>query len=468
MKNQKDLIWESILHDMAEGVLTIRFDGSIEHVNSAAETILERPAQELLGRKFAACFFESEKNDAFNQAVLDAVYDPSGTHEGIVPYHTEKKVRQLYVKTSFLHGDSGEPVGIIVVLSDISELVELRDAVLAMERIKQLNHQLELRNRLLSETFGRFLSDDIVRELLDTPNGLALGGKKCCLTILISDLRGFTPLSEQMNPQALIAMLNYYLGEMTEVIQKRGGTIIEFIGDSIFAIFGAPSPSDHHAADAVAAAVEMETRMTAVNEWNAAHGYPELHMGIGVHTGEAIVGNIGSEKRMKYGVVGSNVNLAGRIESYTVGGQILISAATRAAVSESLTITHEMQVFPKGVQNGLVLSQVTGIGSPYNVTCPWHLEEPIELPKPLPVTFFRVTDKHCENAPHAGSLTARSPAAALLHTEVSLAKYSNLELALPNEKLFAKVMAARKQGIYLLAITAAEKVTAEGRAAFHP
>ena len=444
----------SILQDMSEGVLTIGFDGRIELINPAAERILERSARELVGRKFAACFFQSAENDAFNQTVLDAIYDPSCTHENIVPYSTPQRTRQLHVTTSFLHETDGSHAGIIVVLSDISELMELRDAMLAMERIKSLNHQLELRNHLLRETFGRYFSDDIVRELLDTPDGLAIGGKKRCLTILMSDLRGFTALSEQLEPRPLISMLNHYLGEMTEIIQRRNGTILEFLGDGILAIFGAPIHADHHAADAVAAALEMEARMGAVNAWNTAHQYPPLQMGIGIHTGEVIVGNIGSEKQTKYNVIGRSVNLAGRIESYTIGGQVLISEETRAAIAFPLTVVQEMQVFPQGVRSGLTLSQVTGIGAPYGVSCPWEPLDPPTLPHPLPIRFFRIDEKHCDPAPLDAVLTARSAEAAILHTDIPLTPYSNLQVMLPGESLFAKVLQARAEGGYLLAITA--------------
>ena len=267
---------------MTEGVMTIGFDGVITYVNQAAASILEMNTDTLLGKKFLQCFFEYPENDAFNQTILDAVYDSATTHRNIVPYYTGTDMRQLHVTSSYLH-DDGVKVGVIAVLSDISELTELRDAVKAMQRIRQLNSQLELRNKLLSETFGRFLSDEIVRQLLDTPDGLMLGGKKRGLTIMMSDLRGFTAMSEQMEPQALIAMLNHYLGAMTDVIQRYNGTIIEFIGDGILAIFGAPLASEQHAADAVAAAVAMQTQMKAINEWNAERGYPVLEMGIGIN-----------------------------------------------------------------------------------------------------------------------------------------------------------------------------------------
>ncbi len=458
MHEPNELIRRHILFDMSEGVLTIGLDGRIGLVNPAAEHILGRATDQLIGQKFASCFFEYAENDAFNQTVLDAIYDADSTHENIVSYFTGEETLQLHVKTSFLHDDDGSRVGIVVVLSDISELVELRDAVLAMEKIKRLNDQLALRNRLLSETFGRFLSDDIVRQLLDTPDGLMLGGKKRSLTVLMSDLRGFTALSEQMEPQALLTMLNHYLGAMTEVIQRRSGTIIEFIGDGILAIFGAPNYTLHHASDAVCAAVEMQSQMQLVNAWNAEHGYPELHMGIGIHTADVIVGNIGSEKRTKYGVVGSGVNLAGRVESYTVGGQILISPDTRAAVDAPLTILQELHVMPKGVHTALTLSHVVGIGAPYSTTCPWHLDMPPLLDTPIPVQLAALEGKHCETPQISAMLLARSEQTALLQTETDFAPFTNVRLTLPDSEFYAKVLQQTAESTYLLVVTSASIV----------
>lgn len=440
MSTHMDLIRESIIRDMAEGVMTIGFDGVITSVNEAAVHILGKSAAELEGQRFARCFFEYPENDRFNQTVLDAVYDTTTSHKNIVPYFTGEVTRQLHVTTSFLRSGE-ERVGVIAVISDISELAELRDAVKAMERIKALNTQLELRNQLLSETFGRFLSDEIVRQLLDTPDGLALGGKKRTLTVMMSDLRGFTAMSERMEAQSLITMLNHYLGEMTEVIQRRNGTIIEFIGDGIMAIFGAPALSETHAADAVAAAVEMQARMEEINRWNEERGYPTLEMGIGLNTGEVIVGNIGSEKRTKYGVVGSNVNLCGRIESYTVGGQILISPRTRAEANAELEVVQEQDIYPKGVQIPLRIAQVTAIGAPYNVACHEHFDTPTPLREGAAVTFFSIDGKHCSDEGESGTITGLSKSGATLRTAAPLKVFDNIQVE-AGGKLLAKVIAA--------------------------
>ena len=449
-----ELIHKSIMHDMTEGVMTIGLDGVITYINPAAASILETCSDELLGKKFIQCFFENPENDAFNQTILDAVYDSAVTHKNIVSYDTGLTTKQLHVTTSYLH-DAGEKIGVIVVLSDISELTELRDAVKAMKQIQYLNNQLQLRNKLLNETFGRFLSDEIVRQLLNTPDGLMLGGKKRALTIMMSDLRGFTAMSEQMDPQSLIAMLNHYLGAMTDVIQRYNGTIIEFIGDGILAIFGAPLASDHHASDAVAAAVAMQMQMRSINEWNADRGFPVLEMGIGINTGEVIVGNIGSEKRTKYGVVGSHVNLCGRIESYTLGGQILISPQTRSMISCDLDVAQELEVYPKGVKGAMNLSQITGIGKPYSLSCGVYTDQEDMLAVNIPIEFKRITDKHCSETVFHGTITAISDKNAILKTQIPIRLFENISLCADNE-VFCKVLRAEEQGM-LLGFTAGHK-----------
>ncbi len=449
MADSSRIIQENIIRSMAEGVMSIGFNGVINFVNPIALEILGL-SEDCVGKKFAQCFFDSDDNDAFTQMVLDAVYDRTRAHEGIVPYIRGDKTLQLRVVTSFL-SENGEKVGIIAVFSDLSELMDLRDAVKSMEKIRALNSQLELRNNLLSTTFGRFLSDDIVKQLLDTPDGLRLGGKKKKLTIMMSDLRGFTAMSERMDPEDLIAMLNHYLGEMTEAIQSKDGTIIEFMGDGIFAIFGAPLDNENHAADAVAAALDMQDRMEGVNKWNIERGYPILEMGIGINTGDVVVGNIGSEKRTKYGVVGSNVNLTGRVESYTINGQILISGATRECVISDMSIAKEIVVHPKGVKGDMKLFQVVGIGEPYNLFIDVKSTLPDKLGKTIPVTFYLVEGKHGEKKSHYGGITALGQDMAVIETEAELNVYDNMQLDAGGE-LYCKVMEKNDDG-YLIHFT---------------
>src|SRR5437879_8746826 len=152
-----------------------------------------------------------------------------------------------------------------------------------------------------------------------------------------------------------MAVLNKVLGRMTDVIIAHGGTINEFIGDAIFAIFGAPLAHPDHAERAAAAAIAMQRAMADVNEAHAQRGLPRFEMGIGINSGEAVVGNIGSEQRAKYGVVGSAVNVAARVEGASVGGQVLVSAATWAHIREVAEADAAIEVAVKGLGEPLVL-----------------------------------------------------------------------------------------------------------------
>lgn len=445
------VVQSRILAGISEGVMLMGFSGKVSFANHRAIEILGIPEEKLIGKPFASLFFEDPENDEFSQAVLDCVYDREKSHDTFVSYKMGDKVYTLRVLSSF-YTDGEERTGIIVVFSDMSEIVELRDAVKSMQRIQALNDQLEMRNKLLNESFGRFLSDEIVKKLLDTPDGLKLGGVKRNLTILMSDLRGFTALSERMDAADLITLLNHYLEEMTDAIQSNGGTIIEFIGDGIMAIFGAPEPYEDHASRAVAAALTMQDKMKGVNKWNAERDYPQLEMGIGINTGEVIVGNIGSEKRTKYGVVGMEVNLCGRIESYTVGGQILIPPSTKEAVKEELEIEKEMTVHPKGAKGELVLSQVTGIGAPYGIHIKNESGEPAPLAKPAPVVFYRLDGKHKLEGTNYGGITAVAHDRAMLETATKLEVLDNIQLEAGGD-LYCKIL-EETDGGYLLQYTA--------------
>ena len=449
--NSGNMMQRKILSNIQDGVMYIGFNGIVNYVNDSALNILGIPEEDLIGKSFAANFFDNPENDDFAQAVLDSVYDRAEPHDAIVTYTAGDRKYTLRMLTSFFT-DGDKRTGIIVLFSDLSELMELRDAVQSMQKIKMLNDRLELRNKLLSETFGRFLSDDIVKQLLDTPKGLELGGTKRTLTIMMSDLRGFTALSERMDAGDLISLLNHYLEAMTDAIQGNGGTIIEFIGDGILAIFGAPAYYENHAERAVAAALSMESAMERVNEWNKEHGYETLEMGIGLHTGEVIVGNIGSEKRTKYGVAGSAVNLCGRIESYTVGGQILISPDTRAAVGCELEVAKELTVYPKGSSKEIVLSLVTGIGAPYDIHVKMGGTKPVELKSPIPVCFHKLDGKHRLEGSMYGGLKAVANDVAVLETSTKLNIMDNIEIEAGGD-LYCKVM-DEEDGGYLLQYTA--------------
>jgi adenylate cyclase len=180
----------------------------------------------------------------------------------------------------------------------------------------------------------------------------------------MTDLRGFTAMSERLAPDEVIEILNQYFEVMTRVLMRYEATIDEFIGDAIFAIFGAPTTMPDHAERAVACAIAMQNAMAEVNDALTKRGRPELEMGIGLNTGDVVVGNVGSERRTKFGVVGRHVNLASRVESYTVGGQILAADSTIVGTRGLAKTRGSRIVEPKGIKGKILIHDVRAIEGP--------------------------------------------------------------------------------------------------------
>ncbi|MFO7985360.1 MAG: adenylate/guanylate cyclase domain-containing protein [Desulfatiglandaceae bacterium] len=329
------------------------------------------------------------------------------------------------------------------------ERKRLRDIKVEQQRkLHELNTALELRTRFIRQTFGSYLSDEIVDTILEE-GGLQIGGEKRCATLLMADLRGFTSLSERLPAEDVVAMLNIYLETMTEIIQKYQGTIDEFIGDAILVIFGAPILRPDDPQRAVACAVEMQLAMTSVNERNRRAGYPEVALGVGLNTGEVVVGNIGSQKRIKYAVVGRAVNLTARIESYTVGGQIFISESTLDECGDILRIDRAMKVMPKGVKKPLTIHEVGGIGGDFQLfLLPKKEITWIELSQGFSVQFTVVDWKHTGELGHGGAITKIAPNMVEIHSKVLPSPLANLRISLydPEDReitddLYGKVVA---------------------------
>ncbi|MGH8060283.1 MAG: response regulator, partial [Candidatus Entotheonellia bacterium] len=320
-----------------------------------------------------------------------------------------------------------KPLDFPVVLARIQSQLSLKRA---MEEIQRLAKQLELRNQFIRATFGRYLTDEVVASVLDSPEGLKLGGETRQVTILMSDLRGFTSLAGRLAPEQVVAILNRYLGIMVDVIMRYQGTIDEFMGDAIFVIFGAPIWREDHAQRAVACAMAMQLAMTSVNAENRREGLPEVEMGIGVNTGEVVVGNIGSHKRTKYGVVGSHVNLTSRIESYTVGGQILISEATLQEAGPLVSVKAQMQVEAKGIDKPLSLYEVQGIGGEYNLVLPEREEALFPLPQEIPVRYTVLEGKHLGGTMFEGSFVQLSGKGGEVRSEHPVAPRSDIKMRL--------------------------------------
>ena len=232
---------------------------------------------------------------------------------------------------------------------------------------RAFNRMLEgLRQRdFIRSAFGRYVSPEVAKELLESPEGLRFGGEKRVVTVLMSDLRGYTQFAEHGDPAEVMNVLNGYLARMTDIVIEHGGTINEFIGDAVFAVFGAPLAHADHAERAAACALGMQRAMADVNRQHAAARLPRFEMGIGVNTGEAVVGNIGSEQRAKYAVVGSAVNIAARVEGATVGGQVFITAATYEEIRDLADVAEPVSFQMKGLSEPLALYELRAMGGRY-------------------------------------------------------------------------------------------------------
>jgi class 3 adenylate cyclase len=307
--------------------------------------------------------------------------------------------------------------------------------------------KLEAQSRFVRETFGRYVSEDVVAQLLDDPEGFDLGAEKRTVTILMSDLRGFTAVAERLDPPEVMRFLNRYLESMVNVILSYQGTIIEILGDGLLVLFGAPISHEVDPERAVACAVSMQLQMEGVNALLRQENLPEIEMGIGIHTGDVVVGNIGSEKRTKYGVVGSAVNITGRVESYTTGSQILISPTTYAATAKMLTIRQALTVEPKGLPEPITIYDVGGIGGEHQLFLPDEPDHLAPLAPEITVKYTVLEGKFARPGIFTGRLVKLGAKVAELYSDEPVAALSNLKITLywpggepvPGE-LFAKVL----------------------------
>ena len=300
----------------------------------------------------------------------------------------------------------------------------------------------------IRKTFGRYLNDEVVANLLESREGLKLGGQRRNLTIFTSDLRGFTATSERLPAEEVIKIINLYLGYMADVITEYQGTIDEFMGDGILVLFGAPTARVDDATRAIACAVAMQQAMEPVNQKIKEMGLPKLEMGIGINTGEVVVGNIGSEKRTKYGIVGKQVNLTYRIESYTVGGQIFISESTLKQAEPIVKIIGERQVKPKGVQQPITIYEVGGIAGDYNLYLKQEEEIFVNLSQPIMFEYAVLDGKDISDTLEIGKLIQLSPNSAEVYIDVNSDRVISIPQPLTNIKmnLLVSIFDAEKSG----------------------
>ena len=214
--------------------------------------------------------------------------------------------------------------------------------------------------RQVKRLFSRYVSKDVYEQLMTDPARAALGGRRRHMTVLFSDVRGFTAMSEKATPEEVVSQLNEYFSRMVRVLFEHRGTLDKFVGDMVMGLFGAPLDDHDHAEHAVQAALAMSRALDDLNRAWAAAGKPQLDIGIGISTGDMVAGNIGSDTIMSYTVIGDTVNLGARLESLNkeYGTRVIISEMTRAALKGRYDIHPLGEVTVKGKSKPVAIFEV--------------------------------------------------------------------------------------------------------------
>ena len=239
--------------------------------------------------------------------------------------------------------------------------LELISAVAAQAAVAVENaraHERLAREEVARANYSRFLPEYVVKQMLENPESFKLGGVSQTITILFADIRGFTRISEHAPPEKIVSLLNRYFSAMTDIIFAHGGTLDKYLGDGLMALFGAPTATPDDASNALNAAVAMQRRLLGINRELHDEGLPEIGVGMGLHTGEAIIGYIGSDRRSEYTAIGDTVNTSSRLESNALGGEILISDATAKAAHSRYKLTPRDPIMVKNREQPVRLWEV--------------------------------------------------------------------------------------------------------------
>ena len=306
IKKSKKLI-DNIMSSISTGIVKVNLIGEIEYINDSAIDIFKFKSENLLNNHYAMVF----ENNLNLVELID---------------FAESRSHILYEENlSILRTDSDE-THINLTISPVFEDGINSGSVISFEDLSDLNK--------VKSTFKKYVSENIVDELLLNESSLELGGIEQDVCILVSDIRGFTAMSETLEPSKVVKLLNSFFDKMIDVVFKYNGTLDKIIGDELMVLYGAPLKKKDDIKNAVITAKEMFTTLDKFNKEMVADGLPELRIGIGINYGKVICGNIGSEQQMNYTVIGDTVNLASRLCSAAKPGEIIISDSVHKELKE--------------------------------------------------------------------------------------------------------------------------------------
>jgi PAS domain S-box-containing protein len=291
---------DNIMQSIVTGVFTTNLMGEISHVNRAAAAIINLERKMVIGNHYDYVF---QSNEMINELISKCEEALETISETQIQIECNGKSTSVNISVSPLLNDLNEPIGSVVAMEDLSNLDKLKS------------------------TFKKYVSKQIVDQLLENDDMLNLGGQEQEATILFSDIRGFTSMSETMSPKEVVETLNDYFNLMIEIIFKYNGTLDKIIGDALMVIYGAPNSTEKDTENAVLTAIEMQEKLIEFNQLRIINSKSPITIGIGINRGKVISGNIGSRQQMNFTVIGDSVNLASRLCSVAASNEIIVSEA---------------------------------------------------------------------------------------------------------------------------------------------
>jgi adenylate cyclase len=229
-----------------------------------------------------------------------------------------------------------------------------------IDSFNRMASELE-KKEILKGAFNRYVSPHVANEILKNPEKIQLAGERREITVLFADIRGFTALTRQLQPEEVVELLNRYFTILTEIIFSFHGTVDKFIGDEVMGVFGSPIPNEDHLQDGLKSAIVIKIVMTEINRLREKKGLVQLPMGIGLDSGHVIVGSMGSKVRMEYTAIGDTVNVASRLTGIAKNGEILVSEKVCARVEKEVSCIRMPDVNVKGIETPFTIYNVIGI-----------------------------------------------------------------------------------------------------------
>ena len=322
---------ENILGSIATGVITINSIGEVDSINKAGENILKVEKQNIIGNHYMYIF---EHDNEIIELISKTENNKKIYSDINIPFLTASEDTIINISVAPRIDINNNTEGVVIAIEDISDINKVKN------------------------TFKRYVSKQVVDNLLDDDTNLNLGGENREVTILFTDIRGFTSMAEKMKPEKVVFTLNEYFSEMIDIVFKHNGTLDKIIGDELMVVFGAPLSSDDDTERALNTAIEMQNKIADLNKVRKKRKEPPIVVGAGINKGQVVSGNIGSRDMMDYTVVGDTVNLGSRLCSAASAGEIIVSGRVKNSTEQLFSFKELKPIRVKGKKDKIDVYQV--------------------------------------------------------------------------------------------------------------